>query len=84
MVPVLPAAGDVVYIPVGTPYAIVNLSLNATVLSLMITTDPAFDSDVVPLPELAELAATRANALRTEHLRRIRAAPASRLRTRRQ
>ncbi|GAA1020549.1 hypothetical protein GCM10009565_09590 [Amycolatopsis albidoflavus] len=83
MVPVLPAAGDIVYIPVGTPYSIVNLSLNATVLCLMIATDPAFDSNVVPIPELTGLGAARANALRAEHLHRIRTAPASRLRTRR-
>lgn len=71
MSPVLPDTGDIVYIPTGVSYAIVNLSLNAAVLYLMVTTDPALNSDVVRAPEHAGLAADRAVALRAEHLKRI-------------
>ncbi|WP_156096558.1 hypothetical protein [Amycolatopsis jejuensis] len=60
-----------------------NLSLNAAVLFLSITTDPTVESDVVQAPEHAGLAADRAIALRAEHIKRIHARRMPELRRRR-
>jgi uncharacterized RmlC-like cupin family protein len=52
MQPFHPRAGDIVYIPTTLPYAVVNLSNNASVLALVFRTDPGFDTDVHRMPEL--------------------------------
>ncbi|WP_033290463.1 cupin domain-containing protein [Amycolatopsis jejuensis] len=83
MVPALPEPGDLVYVPADVPYAVVNLSLNAAVLLLIVTTDPSIDSGTLPAPDHAGLVADRAVALRAEHLERITQRRASTARRRR-
>ncbi|MBN9743605.1 hypothetical protein DMP23_21420 [Amycolatopsis sp. A1MSW2902] len=83
MAAALPAIGDLIYIPVGVPYAVVNLSRNAAVLLLAITTDPDFDVGTVAADEHSNTVADRAVALRAEHLERITQRRASNPRRRR-
>lgn len=71
MAAALPAPGDLIYVPTDVPYAVVNLSLNAAVLLLIITTDPNFDVGAAPAAEHSGTVADRAIALRAEHLERI-------------
>ncbi|WP_432854902.1 hypothetical protein ACQPXB_21165 [Amycolatopsis sp. CA-161197] len=69
--PLLPAPGDLIYVRRDLPYAVVNLSCNAAVLMLVVTTDRRFDSAAQPEPVLDAAVAARAAQLRSEHLERI-------------
>ena len=55
---VVHAPGSVLYIGPGIPHAAVNLSAEGVVTALEARTEPRFD-DVVPLPELDDLAVSR-------------------------
>jgi quercetin dioxygenase-like cupin family protein len=67
MQPFHPQAGDMIYIPATLPYAVVNLSNNASVLALVFRTDPGFDTDVHRMPELDETARDQIPDLRRAH-----------------
>ncbi|WP_146060498.1 cupin domain-containing protein [Amycolatopsis sp. CA-128772] len=67
MQPFHPKAGDMIYIPATLPYAVVNLSHNASVLALIFRTDPGFDTDVHRMPELDRAARDQIPALRRTH-----------------
>jgi uncharacterized RmlC-like cupin family protein len=69
--PVLPAPGDLIYIRRALPYAVINLSRNAAVLMLSVTTDPKFGSALEPAPDLDPAVTIRAESLRAEHFERI-------------
>ncbi|WP_158888999.1 cupin domain-containing protein [Amycolatopsis anabasis] len=71
MRPDLPRPGDMIYIPPETPYAVVNLSLNASVLLIVFRTDPKFIADVQRVPELSGAVSSRVGQLRAEHLERL-------------
>ncbi|MEV6644288.1 hypothetical protein [Amycolatopsis sp. NPDC051371] len=62
-----PQAGDMIYIPATLPYAVVNLSNNASVLALVFRTDPGFDTDVHRMPELDHAAREKIPDLRRTH-----------------
>ncbi|GAA3561035.1 hypothetical protein GCM10022222_51020 [Amycolatopsis ultiminotia] len=83
MAPIKPAPGDVVYIPPGIPYSVINVSHNAAVIYLAITTDPEFDNGAVPAPEYSGTVADQTVRLRTDHLARINSKRASGIRRRR-
>lgn len=83
MAAALPAPGDLIYVPVDVPYAVVNLSHNAAVLLLIITTDPNFDVGTAPAAEHSGAVADRTITLRAEHLERISQRRASDVRRRR-
>ncbi|MBE1493158.1 putative RmlC-like cupin family protein [Amycolatopsis lexingtonensis] len=67
MQPFHPQAGDIVYIPATLPYAVVNLSNNASVLALVFRTDPGFDTDVHRIPELDHAVRDQIPDLRRAH-----------------
>ncbi|MET8997239.1 hypothetical protein [Amycolatopsis sp. NPDC004169] len=67
MAPFHPQAGDMIYIPPTLPYAVVNLSNNASVLALVFRTDPGFDTDVHRMPELDRAARDQIPGLRRAH-----------------
>ncbi|MFF1612919.1 cupin domain-containing protein [Amycolatopsis sp. NPDC058278] len=67
MQPFHPHAGDMIYIPATLPYAVVNLSNNASVLALIFRTDPGFDTDVHRMPELDPVARDQIPELRRAH-----------------
>jgi quercetin dioxygenase-like cupin family protein len=67
MQPFYPRAGDMIYIPATLPYAVVNLSNNASVLALIFRTDPGFDTDVHRMPELDQPARDQIPDLRRAH-----------------
>jgi quercetin dioxygenase-like cupin family protein len=67
MQPFHPQAGDIIYIPATLPYAVVNLSNNASVLALAFRTDPGFDTDVHRMPELDRVVRDQIPDLRREH-----------------
>ncbi|MEV6871736.1 cupin domain-containing protein [Amycolatopsis sp. NPDC051128] len=67
MQPFHPRAGDIIYIPATLPYAVVNLSNNASVLALVFRTDPGFDTDVHQVPELDQTARDQIPDLRRAH-----------------
>jgi quercetin dioxygenase-like cupin family protein len=67
MQPFHPQAGDMIYIPATLPYAVVNLSNNASVLALIFRTDPGFDTDVHRMPELDPAARDQIPDLRRAH-----------------
>ncbi|WP_328617291.1 hypothetical protein OHS18_13715 [Amycolatopsis sp. NBC_00355] len=67
MQPFHPQAGDMIYIPVTLPYAVVNLSNNASVLALIFRTDPGFNTDVHRMPELDPAARDQIPDLRRAH-----------------
>jgi len=71
MQPFHPRVGDMIYLPATQSYALVNLSLNASVLALVFRTDPGFSTDVHRMPELDRVASARIDALRTAHLNRL-------------
>ncbi|MCC8242875.1 cupin domain-containing protein [Saccharothrix luteola] len=58
--------GDFMYIAAGTPHMAVNLSTETRVLAAEARTDPEFNGDVVPMPELDELISGRVTALRED------------------
>jgi len=63
---VLHAPGSVLYIGPGIPHAAVNLCAADEVTALEARTEPRFD-DVVPLPELADLAVSRIAEVRRHY-----------------
>ncbi|MFB9686175.1 hypothetical protein [Amycolatopsis plumensis] len=67
MQPFHPRAGDIIYIPATLPYAVVNLSNNASVLALIFRTDPGFNTDVHRMPELDPVARDQIPDLRRAH-----------------
>ncbi|MEW2507651.1 hypothetical protein AB0878_45045 [Amycolatopsis sp. NPDC047767] len=67
----LPSPGDLVYVRRNLPYAVVNLSRNAAVLMLEVTTNPGFWSALEPVPELEPAVVSRAEQLRADHFERI-------------
>jgi uncharacterized RmlC-like cupin family protein len=67
MQPFHPRAGDIVYIPPPLPYAVVNLSNNASMLALVFRTDPGFSTDVHRMPELDHAAQDQIPDLRRAH-----------------
>jgi hypothetical protein len=67
MAPSHPQAGDIIYIPPTLPYAVVNLSNNASVLALVFRTDPGFNTDVHRMPELDHAARDQIPDLRRAH-----------------
>ncbi|QYN18915.1 hypothetical protein [Amycolatopsis sp. DSM 110486] len=69
--PMLPAPGDLVYVRRNLPYAVINLSRNAAVLMLAVTTDPRFWSALEAVPDLEPTLLARAEQLRTDHFERI-------------
>ena len=71
MQPFHPRAGDIVYIPATLPYAVVNLSTNASVLALVFRTDPGFGTDVHRMPELDQAARDQIPDLRRVHLKAL-------------
>jgi uncharacterized RmlC-like cupin family protein len=52
--PLLHGPGEMCYVPAGQPHCAVNLSPDHGVLAMEFRTDPAFNDDVVLLPELEE------------------------------
>ncbi|MFE5563360.1 hypothetical protein ACFQ68_00100 [Amycolatopsis japonica] len=67
----LPRPGDMIYIPPATPYCIVNLSLNASVLILTFRGDPGFNTDIEHLPHLAPRVLRQVDKLRSDHMHRL-------------
>ncbi|WP_410626154.1 hypothetical protein [Amycolatopsis sp. cmx-8-4] len=67
MQPFHPHAGDMIYVPVTLPYAVVNLSNNASVLALIFRTDPGFNTDIHRMPELDQAARDQIPELRRAH-----------------
>ncbi|WP_328442868.1 cupin domain-containing protein [Amycolatopsis sp. NBC_00438] len=67
MQPFHPRAGDMIYIPPTLPYAVVNLSNNASVLALVFRTDPGFSTDVHRMPELDQQVREQIADLRRAH-----------------
>ncbi len=67
MAPFHPRAGDMIYIPPTLPYALVNLSNNASVLALVFRTDPGFDTDVHRMAELDQQVREQIPDLRRAH-----------------
>ena len=58
--------GDFIYIAAGTPHMAVNLSTEARMPAVEARTDPAFNGDVVLMPELDEMVSGRVTALRED------------------
>ncbi|WP_309115216.1 cupin domain-containing protein [Saccharothrix sp.] len=58
--------GDFLYIAADTPHMAVNLSTDTRVLAVEARTDPAFNGDVVLMPELDEHVSGRITALRED------------------
>ena len=56
-----------IYIPATLPYAVVNLSTNASVLAQVFRTDPGFDTDVYRMPELDRAVRDQIHDLRRAH-----------------
>jgi uncharacterized RmlC-like cupin family protein len=71
MHPVRPAPGDLVYVRQNLPYTVANLSRNAAILMLVVSTDPSFDGASRRAPEFDSLAAGHIEQLRIEHARRL-------------
>jgi len=71
MTPALPAPGDMIYIPPGMPYTVVNLSMNASVLLLAFRTDPGFTTDVHRASEMDSVASARIAQLRVDYHQRL-------------
>jgi uncharacterized RmlC-like cupin family protein len=67
MQPFHPHAGDMIYIPATLPYAVVNLSNNASVLAQVFRTDPGFNTDVHRMPELDRAVRDQIPDLRRAH-----------------
>lgn len=67
----LPRPGDMIYIPPATPYSIVNLSLNASVLILTFRADPGFSTDLAYLPDVEPRVLSQVGKLRSDHLHRL-------------
>ena len=65
--PLFHASDELCYVPAGVPHGAVNLSSELPVSALEFRTDPAFNDDVVLLPELEEEFATLAKKLQAEH-----------------
>lgn len=66
MVPVLHAPGSVCHILKGIPHIGVNLDVREPVDLFEVRTDPLFNSDVVPRPDLEELVAQRVAELQRD------------------
>ncbi|OXM43453.1 cupin domain-containing protein [Amycolatopsis alba] len=67
----LPRPGDMIYIPPATPYCVVNLSLNASVLILSFRGDPGFSADIEHLPDLGPQVLRQVDKLRSDHMHRL-------------
>jgi len=75
-----PHTRDMIYIPATLPYALVNLSHNASVLALVFRTNPGFSTDIHRMPELDQAARARIDPLRTGHLDELMSQRAARAR----
>jgi uncharacterized RmlC-like cupin family protein len=71
MTPALPNPGETIHIPPGMPYAVVNLSLNVSVLLLSFRTDPGFTTDVHRAPDMDSAASVRIVPLRIGYYQRL-------------
>lgn len=69
-------AGEDVYVPPGVPHAAINLSRSKPVLTWEVRTDPDFNADVVPRPDLDTAIPELAQHVQDEHLDRVRVAQA--------
>jgi oxalate decarboxylase/phosphoglucose isomerase-like protein (cupin superfamily) len=65
--PVAHGPGEMIYIPEGVAHVAVNLSTSDTLVAIEMRTDPAFNDDVVLLPELEAAAALAAAAAQARH-----------------
>jgi uncharacterized RmlC-like cupin family protein len=75
--------GDMVYVAPKLPYAVINLSLNASVLLLVFRTDPAFFDDASYVPRLDSIMDAKSAQLRREHLNRLMSRRSAKIRRRR-
>jgi hypothetical protein len=60
-----------VYIPPGVPSALINLSVNASVLALEVRTATDLTADTEPTSALDSLVDARIATLRADHLARL-------------
>jgi uncharacterized RmlC-like cupin family protein len=71
MAPALPSPGDTIHIPAGMPYAVVNLSMNVSVLLLTFRADSGFSTDVHRAPDMDGAASDRITPLRIGYYQRL-------------
>jgi uncharacterized RmlC-like cupin family protein len=71
MTSALPSPGDTIHIPAGMPYAVVNLSLNVSVLLLTYRTDSGFTTDIHRAPDMDSAASDRITPLRISYYQRL-------------